>query len=122
MTGFIEKCPAGAKCFTFIGTRNRKGASSSWKLLGISILMFQKGNIYEVIVFLYSVVLVNDILPDKRLQNNILNNFKVEAMKTSVYIETHFGISINHVARRCNEQKSRCNSIKVHADKTYDNI
>lgn len=84
--------------------------------------MFQKGNIYEVIVFLYSVVLVNDILPDKRLQNNILNNFKVEAMKTSVYIETHFGISINHAASRCNEQKSRCNSIKVHVDKTYDNI
>lgn len=64
------------------------------------MLMFQKGNIYEVIAFLYSVVLVNDILPDKRLQNNILNNLKAEAMKTSVYIETRFGISINHVARR----------------------
>lgn len=84
--------------------------------------MFQKGNVYEVIVLLHSVVLVNDILLDKRLQNNILNNFKAEATKTSVYIETRFGISINHVARRCNEQKSRFNSIKVHADKTYDNI
>lgn len=86
------------------------------------MLMFQKGNIYEVIAFLYSVVLVNDILPDKRLQNNILNNLKAEAMKTSVYIETRFAISINHVARRWNEQKSSCNSIKVRADKTYDNI